>query len=102
VGLTLTRISISFCCVTISFVLPQSQLPVSLIISNCCNGKYGWKKLSFPNTSSGNPINTIMLLWSLVFKLVGLVSVGALAASGGDPQSSNVWRSPGRRETREY
>lgn len=44
---TLTSRSISACCVIIEFVHPQSQLGVFLIISICCNGRYGWKNASY-------------------------------------------------------
>lgn len=44
---TFTNKSTSFCCVTIVFVLPHSQLWLSLSMSSCCKGRYGWKKASF-------------------------------------------------------
>ena len=43
---TFTSRSISFCCVTMELVLPHSQPAVSLSMSSCCNGRYGWKNAS--------------------------------------------------------
>lgn len=96
------------------FVLPHSQLWVSLTTSSCCNGRYGWKNASyrengtvslkdvrifskqrtFPKISRGRPIYAIILLWSEVRRDVGRDKVGARAANGGDPQSSNVCNRP--------
>ncbi len=120
--LTLISKSTSFCWVTIEFVLPHSQLRVSLSISSCCSGRYGWKNASciskksvygqlkhikiqyhtLPNKSSGSPIYAIMLFESDVRSSVGLERPWALLHSGGDPQSSRFCRSPGTSVTSEY
>ena len=60
------------------------------------------KNLTFPKISKGRPINAIILFRSDVRNDEGLDSVGAREASGGEPLSSSVCSSPGRRETREY
>ena len=49
---------------------------------------------TFPKTSSGKPINAIILLWSDVRSEVGRDRVGARVARGGEPQSSNVCSRP--------
>lgn len=49
---------------------------------------------TFPKRSKGNPVNAIILFRSDVFNVIGLDSVGARFASGGEPQSSNVCNSP--------
>jgi hypothetical protein len=49
---------------------------------------------TFPKISKGKPIYAIILFLLLVLKDDGFESVGALAARGGEPESSRVWRRP--------
>lgn len=52
---------------------------------------------TLPNTSSGRPINAIILLWSDVFRELGRDRVGARLARGGEPQSSRVCNNPSKK-----
>lgn len=57
---------------------------------------------TLPKTSSGRPTNASKLLRSDVRREDGRDSVGARAASGGEPQSSSDCNRHGIRVTREY
>lgn len=52
------------------------------------------RQATFPKISKGRPVYAIMLLRSDVRNDIGLDSVGALDANGGEPQSSSVCSSP--------
>lgn len=52
---------------------------------------------TFPNISKGSPRYAFRLLRSEVRNEVGRERVGALDSSGGDPQSSNVFKRPDER-----
>lgn len=47
-------------------------------------------RTTFPNKSNGRPMYASILFRSDVLSELGRDSVGARAANGGDPQSSNV------------
>lgn len=84
------------------FVVPHKQLVVAERRSTCCSGRYGWKKASLPNKSNGKPMKLSILRRSDVFNSLGFFSVSARAASAGLPQSSNVCKSSGIKDTKEY
>ena len=53
---------------------------------------------TFPNKSSGRPMYASILFRSEVLSELGRDSVGARAANGGEPQSSNVRSKPAHSE----
>jgi len=55
-----------------------------------------------PKMSNGNPTKVSKLFRSEVFRELGRVNVGALAAKGGDPQSSSVCMRQGMSDINEY